>query len=684
MDIDEIKWRVDDLESKRADYRKAAEVWERMWMLKVFKQTPEQAQRENKEQVTLPTPYNIVMLAKRLVNTEPRIEVPSGTGENDDDESADKRERWLTAFWQRVTREQRRDILADAVWQVLVRGRFCLEAKWIQPLLPPRLQGSRLPILVRTLDPLQVGVKQGPLWTEYAYHKYREEYRLVKQRYPKIKGLQRPNYYGGDVQDCEVIDFWWTDGKDGAIWNAVIVEGEFAQKPVRTAYPDIPIVEGFGDSAPLSSEEHRGMSILHPIKDIYPYSCRLASQIGTGLLYYFWPAITVTNESGMEVPNLNIAPGTTTQLPRGTQVDVLRPDVNMPLGQAMLGLIDTNVQMSTFPGVMYGSAPGDIQAGYAVSILADQARGRINQFRRNLETALEHVNGIILGLVQEYAGPEGVSIWGKSSGDGRLYQEMLTPADIGGLFENLVTLAPQMPTDEVQKLTLWMRLVESGIVSKRTMRDKAISEILPNDEQLRVDVEGALESEEMKAKKYLRALQDYFPEQWQEIVAGTPLAQSNNAEMQPPPGPGMLPGPTAGMPPQMPPGVPPGMNVPQMPQNAMQVPPGGAMGQPGMPPELANMPPELLAQMMAQMQGGAPPSMPGGPGGGPGLPPSMGPGVQGVPPQVTGGLSPEALGLPPEFDALGLYQQLTGQPLSEEEELDRMMGVPDDLMPPGR
>jgi hypothetical protein len=80
-------------------------------------------------------------------------------------------------------------------------------------------------------------------------------------------------------------------------------------------------------------------------------------------------------------------------------MNMLRGDVNMPLAQAMLGLLDQQSSMSTFPGVMYGNQPGDVQAGYAVSILADQARGRIQQFRQNLETGVEHVNEFALGLV---------------------------------------------------------------------------------------------------------------------------------------------------------------------------------------------------------------------------------------------------------------------------------------------
>ncbi|MFN8468566.1 MAG: hypothetical protein U0X20_23610 [Caldilineaceae bacterium] len=643
MQVGEILERVDDLDDKRARYREAARQWQEMWLLKAFDDDAETSIKKYKrEQVTLPIPYNIVHLGRRLIASEPKIEIPSGTSQQDDDESAQKRERWLTAYWQRADREQRRMIIADAAWQTMVRGRFVFEVKWVREQLPQRLRDQRLPILVRTLDPLSVGIKAGPLYTEYAYHRYEDERSLVQQRYPTVQLSQRAGVYRAAPTDLiQVVDYWWTDVTDGAIWNAVLVDDQFAVPPQKTKYPDIPIVEGYGDSAPIVGEEFKGLSILYPLQELWPYMCRLASQIGTGLLYYFWPAILIENELGAEIPNINVAPGTTTVLPPGTRVNPLKVDVNIPLAQSMLGLVDQHAQQSTFPGVMYGQQPGELQAGYGVSILADQARGRINQFRTGLESGLEHVDALILGLVEAYAGRKGVSLWGKAQGAGNLYHETLTPKDIAGLYENLVSLAPQLSTDEIQKQTLGMRMVEAKIMSKRTFRDKHMTVPMPPDEELRIQVEQALESDMLSPKTQLNALRAYFPDSYSNIIAGTPFQQLEMQESQgaqPPPQPGA---PMGGMPPQGMPMLPPGAG-PQIPQ--------------GMPP-----------QMMMPPQGGPPP----------GPMPLQAPGmIQGIPPQMQGGLTPEAMGIPPELDGLGVYQQMLGQQMSPEEEEQRMMGLP--------
>jgi len=644
LTIDEIKERVEAIEGKQGEYRKAARAWEDMWNMKIFDRTPKQAiEQDGQEQVTLPVAYNVVHLAQRLIASDPRIEVPSETAEEDDDQAAQRRQRWLSALWQRTNRQQGRDVIGDAVWQALVRGRFCFQVLWVYDQLPERMRERRLPVLIRVLDPLNVGVKQGPLYIEYAYHKDRQTADSLAQMFPDLevkkagrKG-RRAGMRGEDKVD--VIDLWYVDPKDGTVWNAVVVEDQFAKEPMQTDYPEIPIVYGMGDTAPIDSDLGQGLSILHPLKDMYPYMCRLASQIGTGLLAYFWPAITIENEHGHEVPDLEIGPGKTTYLPMGTKVDIKRADVNVPLANNMLGILDTHVQMATFPGVMYGES-GNMKAGYGVNVLADQARGRIAQFRNNVESALEHVNEIVLGLVDSLAGTEGVQIWGKDDKSGAIYKEVLTPADISGAYNNMVTLVPSVTLDDLQKETLGLRMVEQGIASMRTYREKFIREEFPDDEALRVAYERLIMGD-LGPKTMAEALMKYRPNDWLQLVKGTPLEK---------------------MALEMADEVPEGYHrMPDgsvMPDSAMPGAKGQGPGAPGMPPGMGGPPP-----------GGPPPGPDGmqAPGlGGPGLPPAM-----------AGQMTPEALlGMPGNMAPPGMFQEMMGQELPPEELLRRQGGLP--------
>ena len=429
------------------------------------------------------------------------------------------------------------------------------------------------------------------------FSQYTQKISQVIQRYPNIKRRDsiKDKLRQDKATEIDVIDFWWA-GDEGEIWNAVLVDDDFTKKPVETDYPMIPIIEGFGDSAPISGETFKGMSVLHPMRDLFFYNCRLVSQMATGVQYYFWPMLIATNEEGREIEDFEIKPGQILRPPPGTKIDQIAPAPNVPLAQAVIGMVDGNIQQSSFPGVLYGQAPGELQAGYGVSLLSDAAKGRVNQVRFNLERTLEYTNQLVLAMVEEFGEDDGVTVWGKNERAGNFYSVTLTKDDIEGYYENRVTITPAIPADIVQRQTLAIRMMEAGIISKRTVRDKFLDISLPEDEAVRVAIEQALQSEELTPKVILDALREYFPDDWEIKIAGTSLEQVAMAEQQalnpPPPQPPMPPpgmfgnGPQA-MPPGMPP-MPPGMMGPGGPPMPPGMPPGGP---PGPMPPMRCMPP---------------------------------------------------------------------------------------------
>lgn len=628
LSVSDIRDRVGYQESKRAQYKRNAVEWEDAWRLKAFDRSPRQAiEQDGQEQVTLPIPFNVVNLASRLISTTPKIDVPPADTTEEADSAAELCEKWLNAMWQKVSRDGNRNIIADAIWWSLVRGRFVFEAKWVGDVLPAKMKKRRLPISVRTLDPLNCGFKQGPLYTEYAYHKYRDDRLNVLQRYPKLKLDRKPNHrYDNEDEEVEITDFWYVDYEDGSVWNAVVVEDEFAKKPIKTDYPAIPLIESYGDTTPLEAEEYRGMSILHPLVQtgLWRYQCRLASQMATGLLWYFWPAILVENEMGQAIDDIKVGPGITTNLPIGTRVTPFQINPNVPLSQAMDSRIDAEVQNSTFPGVMYGKAPGELSAGYGVSLLSDAAKGRIKAVLENLEFGIARVNEAVLGLVAEFGGSKGVDVWGMDERSGQAYRLSLTAKDIEHYQETVVSLKPVVPSDMTQRQTLGLRFVQDGIISRQTFRDKFLDVQAPTDEQKRVELEKVMQREDLQKILGDRTLEAYFGRNWQQKLGVEPPPPP-----QPPPGPPMPPG-----------GPPPGMMGPKPPP-----PP------PGPPPPIQ------------------PPGM-GTPLGG------------GIPPEMAGQMTPELMGLPPDMDPI-MMAQMMGQPLPANEEMNILAGLPQGGLPNG-
>ena len=639
LDTDQILQRVSNTESKRAKYVEMANQWEKMWLLDpgFSKTLSDSINKDGREQVITADPYNVVNLAQRLISTQPRIDVPPKDLTDDAAKAAQSKERFLTAMWQRIGHLQGRNILYDAAWLSLVRGRCAFEVKWVKDVLPPKLAERRFPILIRTLDPLNIGVHRGPLYTEYAYHKYREARVNVRQRYPKLKIFTDDDTrslgrrFSDENDELCVIDFWWMSPTTGDIWNAVLVEDEFAKPPKKTNYTFIPIIEVYGDSAPTKDESHRGLSILYPLDGPWQYKCRSQSNLGTGVLWATWPFFAVENEEGMEVPDFKVRPGATEHVPPGTRINQVLPQVNMNVIESMLAKLDETLQQSAFPSVLYGDS-GGMQAGYGVSLLSDSARGRIKSPLEYLEMAVMQVNEAVMSLAESFDDDdEGIEIWGKNTKDNKLFKLCLYGKDIGGYYENMVTLRPNLPQDDAQRMAFGLQMVNSGNLSKQTFWDKWVSVDMPNDENDRIWAQRAIESEELSKNMMVAKLIEIYPETWEMIIAGSPLEQIAE-RFKKPPSPPQLPGAIG---PEIPPGMmPPGM--PPMP------PPGG-------PPPGGPMP--LQPPAIPMPQGG------------------------GIPPAMQGQIEPEMMGLPPAGDP-ALFAQMMGQPLPPGEELNLLAGLP--------
>jgi len=645
LTIDDILGRIGHTEQARSQYNTMAAKWEKMWLLDAgFSKTLTQSiEKDGREQSTTADPFNVVLLAQRLIATQPKIDCPPRDNTEDSARQAQNKEQFLAAMWQQIAKLQGRNTLFDASWMSLVRGRLVFEVKWIKDALPKKLQEKRFPISIRVLDPTSCGVHRGPLYVEYAFQKSTEKVLNAKQLFPKLSLWDKSEWKEEHNEVC-VTDFWWIDTDTGDIWNAVLVEDEFGKKPKKTNYEFIPLIEVYGDSAPTKEEAYRGLSILYALDGPWQAKCRLQSNLMTGVLWATWPFFTVENEEGVEVPDFKVRPGATEHVPAGTRINQVMPQVNLNIIETNLAKLDESMQQSAFPAVLYGDA-GSMQSGYGISMLGDAARGRIKSFLEYLELGVMMVNEAVMSLIEAMDDDdEGIDIWGKNAKDNKLYKLNLKGEDLDGYYENMVTLRPSLPQDDLQRMAFGLQMVNSGNLSRQTFWDKWVPVDMPVDEQDRIWQEKLLESEALAQNIQLVKLVELRPKTWEMIIKGTPLEEIANRMF----GPKEPPQPPQG-PPGMPP-MPPGMMPPGMPPMG----PGGPPPGPGMPP---GMPPP---------QGGPLPLQP------PAIPMPMG---GGLPPAMQGQIEPENMGLPPAGDP-ALFAQLMGQPLPPGEEMNLLAGLP--------
>jgi hypothetical protein len=664
LDAGEIEQLVEETERKRASWAKAADVWENDWYGARYNDSRQDHREiDGIEAIVTPDAFNIVQLLLRFVAGEQRVEVPSLSVKEDDEDRSEIMEEWLVAFDQESNRQQGRNHINDMTLQSGVLARGATQVMWVGDLHKKQKITNRLPILRITRDPRNVGIGRGAFGINYGYHKYNASRNYIEEMYPKYK-LPDLNKNHRVVQgflneNHKIIDYYYRHS--GSIWHGVVIDGKFGKDPVQTDYPEIPIIEHYADGAPFDDELGRSLSILHPVHELIKMKSDVMSKVATGLMYHYDPLMIATNFG----PNdkVTAGPGEVIYLRDNQKLDMFRPEPNVPMAQALLSMIQTGIDQATFPGVTYGDAPGGVNAGFALQSLSQQARSRVNVIRQNIESAMEAVNQQILGLIEAFVPDEGVEVYGRSARGDRGKPLKLDSKTIKGNYANQVTLMPESPMDDVAKLTAYSHLIEKGVISKTFFQNRIMNIPVPRDEELRIAFEQSLQMPEIQQKHTLRAIQKSMAQDdWELLIQGTPLQQVHEQEVawqkqkkaeaeqakqarqlekqqkemmeamanMPPPPMGMPPG----LPPMPPPGMPP-------------MPPGGM----GMPPEM-----------------GLPPAMPGMP------PPGniQPPGLPGVPPQMAGQLSPDQLGIPPGAPP-GMFDQMMGGPPPSEEDLLRGM-----------
>lgn len=628
LELDDIKLRVERTESEMTLPRQLMKQWQKMLDLDPgFKETGrDTATRFGKEQVITPDPLNVVNKAVQLFPAGPKIDIPTNATEQETRYAAEKREMFLTAMYPRINAQSGENFMQELARLLLTRGVAYAEVLWIRDQLPKKLRKRMFPFSIRKLDPMEVGLHRGPFYVEYAYHKYIVQRVDAKQKYPDLKLWKKDKPKKGrgsfdkEAEEVTVIDYWHVDPASGDVWHCLIVEDEFQIEPVATNYPFIPIIEANGEN---------GLSILRAIDGLWQYKCRLASSIATGVLWATFPFFAVSNDDGQVVPDIEVRPMATVNVPPKTKFDQVKPEINLNVLNAMLSQVDAGIQQSTFPSVLYGDA-GQMQAGYGVNILSQHAGGRIDPFRNSMERCLQDIHHLVLAMIEEMDDDdEGVELYGTDETTGKPYRLCLKKADIEGDYENVVTLKPNVPQDDLQKVTMGMQMVDKKIISKGHFRDKYLSIPSPTDEQDRINLETAMEEPTMQQKnaavEYIKA----YPETWPAYLEGTPLLEiAKKIDLR-------------------------------------------AMGL-SIPPMLEEM--MMEAEMKANPLPPGPPPMPPM-GGGMQLPGLSSPMGGGMPAALSGQVEPENLGLPPRGAPMQ-FAQAMGQPLSPMDQMRALDGAP--------
>jgi len=280
-------------------------------------------------------------------------------------------------------------------------------------------------------------------------------------------------------------------------------------------------------------------------------------------------------------------------------------------------------QRGTFPYSLYGQDPGRLLSGYALNLVNQSGQMRVRPIIECIERLMSGLCSKALMLAEHHLGPllngkievYTVADGEMETGDKRSVRQVETfvPADLKGYYQVDVSLGELMPADEQANVVLALRAGEedkSGrpMLSWETRMERFKLTDSPVKERERINREMALKDPEVQtltSAVYKAVVIKELSEELAklDVDAKKILASVQAAKMEAPQPPQM---PLEGAPLQQPPmqgppsGLPPEMLPPQM-QGQMMPGPEQVMGG-GLPPELANLPPEQLQQILAQMQ----------------------------------------------------------------------------------
>ena len=129
--VEEVKDHVADCEDNDGNYRRLAERAQSAWELKAFTRDLQTAINiDGQEQVVLPTPFNDIGLATRLLSSMPRVEVPAADETDEAEEVSDCKGRWLTAAYQRISQQHLMNFVTLLEHFRFLRGRNALSVDY--------------------------------------------------------------------------------------------------------------------------------------------------------------------------------------------------------------------------------------------------------------------------------------------------------------------------------------------------------------------------------------------------------------------------------------------------------------------------------------------------------------------------------------------------------------------------
>lgn len=263
------------------------------------------------------------------------------------------------------------------------------------------------------------------------------------------------------------IWYWDTDetGKD-RVCNAVYAGNECLRNE-PTEYPDLPYSVAFFRPNSGKKPSTLGMGELFSLEDDVRYlEDRMSHTLRMFDLWDNLPLVAKTRD-GRQI-QVDAVFGNTVNLTTEETLGFLQPTGNGPDHDKMIGLLQEAIQEGSYPPISYGVGNAR-SAGYAISMLSEQARIRLTQPIRQINLLYTLVFRKALALYRLYAPDKAIEAFGMYRGK-RFVMNDLTGADTAG-FHVDVQIVPNFPQDKQRNVALGNQIKALHGLSDRTIME---------------------------------------------------------------------------------------------------------------------------------------------------------------------------------------------------------------------
>jgi len=399
----------------------------------------------------------------------------------------------------------------SAVYWFLARGLGVLKTQYYP-------EASRCPLRMEAPDPRYVYPVEEDrlLWVAEEKYKYVGEFKRYLAGIKALRKGRRLVWRMPDLEGYKDTDKVLLTSYQDDEWEALKAGDEWVFiRPNGLGF----IHYAFGKCrmTPDAEPAWASQSIIAPILGLLLIETEILTKFGPGMSLLFYPRLLIQHPEGKGTI-LDAAPGEVDNISPESTINVLTQQSQTKEAIDLLAQAQGLMSLIGLPGVMFGEPPGQVQAGYPMSLLISAGKTKLRTEAGQLEWMYAQSQEHLLRHIEKFGGlNEGFSVYVGLEGDkrGRKALLTLTDKDVAGHYRVKVSLKPKIPQDWVQLGVVAERFRRKGVDGRPLLSDYTLRETIlelrsPEEEEERIFEQEMRQHEEVR-----RYQQEKWLEEWQ-------------------------------------------------------------------------------------------------------------------------------------------------------------------------